>query len=261
MVEVSAEQDFSYSSEEMMLCCAAREIKDRETVFVGIGTTILAALLAKKTHAPNSVLLFESGIIGASAERLALSIADPALVSGSLMLVEFFDFFTMFLQNGNVDVGFVGGAQIDQFGNVNSTMIGDYSNPKVRFPGGGGAFDMTMAKRTIVVMPHEKRRFVEHVDFITTPGRIINGKSRSQLGIPGNGPDVVITTKGVIRFSSNNETYLASYHPNSSIEEIQRETGWSLNVSRTAECTKPPTQQGMNILRAFDPKRILLGRH
>lgn len=243
-----------------MLCCAAREIKDKETVFVGIGLPILAALLAKKLSAPSSVLLFESGIIDAQSDRLALSIADPALVSGSIMTLEFFDFFTMFVQKGNVDVGFVGGAQVDRFGNVNSTAIGDYANPRIRFPGGGGAFDTTMAKRTMIMMPHERRRFVQEVDFITTPGHIIRGKTRNQLGIPGKGPTVVITTKGVLRISSDGELYLSSHFLGTTVEEILQETGWELKVDPGIECTKPPTPDELRILREIDPNKVVLGR-
>jgi glutaconate CoA-transferase, subunit B len=241
-----------YSPEEMMLCCAARQIRDGETIFVGIGQTILAGLLAKKTHAPQCLLVFESGIVDAPPQKAVLSIADPHLVSGSLMIVEFFDFFTMFLQNGHIDLGFVGGAQVDRFGNVNSTVIGDYSRPKVRFPGGGGAFDMTMAKRTVIMMPQERRRFVDAVDFVTIPGLVIRGKPRRQFGLAGDGPDAVVSTCGIFKFSTDGEMYLASVHPHSSIEEIRRETGWELKLAPSVEKTTPPTASELEALRKLE---------
>ena len=240
----------NFSAKELMICTAAREIKNNEVVFVGIGLPLLVAMLAQRTNAPDAVMAYESGIIGSNPTRLALSIADPALVSGSLMTTNFFDFFTMFVQNGNIDVGFVGGAQIDKFGNLNSIMIGDYKNPKKRFPGGGGAYDMTMSKRTIVIMPHEIRRFVEKVDFITTPGHLINGSSRSNLNIPGNGPDVVITTLGVMKFNDG-ELYLASYHDGVSIDDIKDNTGWDLKISNNLKKTIPPTVSELKVLRSL----------
>ncbi len=233
-----------------MICNAAREIINNEVVFVGIGLPLLVAMLAQRTHAPNAIMAYESGIIGSNPTRLALSIADPALVSGSLMTTNFFDFFTMFVQNDNIDVGFVGGAQIDRFGNLNSIMVGDYKNPKKRFPGGGGAYDMTMSKRTIIIMPHEKRRFVEKVDFITTPGHLINNLPRSSLNIPGNGPDVVITTLGVMKFNEG-ELYLDSYHDGVSIDEIKNNTDWDLKISKDLKKTIPPTASELKTLRSL----------
>ena len=233
-----------------MICNAAREIQNNEVVFVGIGLPLLAAMLAQRNHAPDAIMAYESGIIGSNPTRLPLSIADPALVSGSLMITNFFDFFTMFVQNGNIDVGFVGGAQIDKFGNLNSIMIGDYKNPKKRFPGGGGAYDMTMSNRTIIIMPHELRRFVPAVDFITTPGHRINGSPRSALNIPGNGPDVVITTLGILKFNDG-ELYLDSYHDGVSIDDIKNNTGWDLKISNNLKKTLPPNASELKILRSL----------
>ena len=249
----------SISPQDMMICAAAREVKDKERVFVGIGLPVLATLLAQKMYAPNAVLIYESGIIGAKPTRLALSIADPGLVSGSTMLVEFFDLFTMFLQNGNVDLGFVGGAQVDRFGNVNSTVIGSYSSPKKRLPGGGGAYDMTMAKRSIIIMAHEKRRFVEKVDFVTMPGHRIDGISRKELGMPGIGPDLVISTMGVFRFDEAGEMYLYSFFKGTSPEQIRSNTGWNLKIATNVQEMRPPSNEELDALRSLDPKGLISG--
>jgi len=241
-----------------MICAAAREIKDGEKVFVGIGLPILASMLAQRIHAPNVILVFESGIIGSKPTRIALSIADPGLVTGSDMLVDFFDVFTMVLQNGNVDLGFVGGAQVDRYGNVNSTMIGDYKNPAARFPGGGGAYDMTMAGRTMIVMAHEKRRFVPKVDFVTTPGHMVNGRPRADLGILGGGPSLVVSSKGTLRFDSTGEMFLESYFRGTSPEEIKENTGWDLKISPKVKETPKATNEELSILRKLDPGKLLL---
>ena len=259
MIELPLDSQ-DYSQEEMMVCCAARQIRDGETIFVGIGLTILSGLVAKKTHAPNCLLLFESGVIGAPPQKTVLSIADPHLVTNSLMVMDFFDFFTMFLQNNHVDLGFLGGAQVDKHGNINSTVIGDYLKPKVRFPGGGGAFDMTLAKRTVIMMPHEKRRFVESVDFVTVPGHVVRGKRRDELGLTRGGPDTLVTTRGIFKFSADGEAYLVSVHPNSSVEEVRRETGWELKVAPNVETTLPPTSAELQALRLLDPDKLVVKR-
>jgi len=249
-----------YSPEETMVCCAARQIRDGESIFVGIGLTILAGLLAKKTHAPNCLLLFESGVVGAPPQKTVRSIADPHLVTDSLMVVDFFDFFTMFMQSGHVDLGFLGGAQVDKYGNINSTVIGDYTQPKVRFPGGGGAFDMTLAKRTVIMMPHEKRRFVESVDFVTVPGHVVRGRRRNELGLTGGGPDVLVTTRGIFKFSADGEAILVSVHPSSSVEEVKRETGWDLKIAPAVETTPPPTSSELQALHLLDPDQLVVKR-
>ena len=197
-----------YTRQEMMVVAASREIKDGDVVFVGIGLPVLASLLAQRTHAPNLIQIYEAGVIGARPARLALSIGDPALVTGSQMVVDFSSIFNNFLQKGIVDIGFISGAQIDKYGNLNSTIIGNYENPKVRLPGSGGASAIAgMAKNTIIIMPHEKRRFVDKIDFITSPGFLTGYDSRKKVGISGDGPKAVISTLGVMRF--NEERYKA----------------------------------------------------
>src|SRR5918912_578077 len=184
------------SPAELMTAAAARELRDGETVFVGIGLPNLACNLARATHAPNLVLIYESGAVGAVPERLPVSIGDPALVTGSLMVCGMADVFQLFLQNGRIEVGFLGGAEVDRYGNINTTVVGDYGHPTVRLPGSGGAAEIAIhAQRTLIVSRLSKRAFPEQVDFVTSPGHRVRGHSRRELGMPGAGPVKVITDK------------------------------------------------------------------
>src|SRR5213596_787266 len=173
----------------MMASVAARELADGEVVFVGIGLPNLACNLARATHAPDMTLIYESGAVGAVPERVPPSIGDPALVTGSLMVCSMADVFQLFLQNGKIQVGFLGGAQVDRYGNINTTVIGPYERPAVRLPGSGGAAEIAIhAKRTLIVSKLNPRAFPERVDFITSPGHGVGGgASRRQLGMPGAG--------------------------------------------------------------------------
>src|SRR3954452_19550705 len=173
----------SYSPAEMMTAVAARELRDGEVVFVGIGLPNLACNLARATHAPNLVLIYESGAIGAVPERLPVSIGDPALVTGSLMVCSMADVFQSLLQNGRIEVGFLGGAQVDRYGNINTTVVGNYTRPAVRLPGSGGAAEIAIhARRTVVIARLERRGFPEAVDFVTSPGLRSQGRTRRGRG-------------------------------------------------------------------------------
>jgi len=243
-----------------MVTAASRELKDRETVFVGIGIPQLGALLAQRTHAPNLTLIYESGVVGTHPARLPLSIGDPTLVSGTYGIFSFYETFSLLLQRGFIDVGFVGGAQVDKFGNINSTVIGDYTKPKVRLPGSGGGCEIAgLAKRIIIITPHEKRRMVEKVDFVTSPGFLNGPGARERFGLNG-GPSAVITTMGVLRFDENSkEMCLHRYHPGLSIDQVKENTGWDLKVSQDAKETEPPTIEEVEILRKeLDPQGIFL---
>src|SRR5215210_3275164 len=188
-----------YTPSEMMAAVAARELRDGEVVFVGIGLPNLACNLARETHAPNLVLIYESGAVGAVPGRLPVSIGDPALVTGSLMVCSMADVLQYFLQNGRIEVGFLGGAQIDRFGNINTTVIGPYQRPKVRLPGSGGAAEIAVhARRTLVISRLNPRAFPETVDFVTSPGHRFRGRSRRELGMPGAGPVKVVTDKAIL---------------------------------------------------------------
>ena len=179
----------AYSPSELMIINAARLLKDGDVVFVGVGQPNLACNLAKRTHAPNLVMIYEAGVIGAEPARLPLSIGDPTLVSGALSIVSMYDIFALYLQRGNIDVGFMGGAQIDRYGNINATVIGpDYHHPKTRLPGSGGAQEIAAwANRCYIMTPHQKRRFPERVDFLTSAGFLSGRGERQAAGLRGGG--------------------------------------------------------------------------
>jgi glutaconate CoA-transferase subunit B len=190
--------ELTYSSSELMIINSARLLKDGDVVFVGVGQPNLACNLAKRTHAPNLVMIYEAGVIGAEPARLPLSIGDPTLVSGSLSVVSMYDIFANYLQRGNVDVGFLGGAQIDRYGNINATIVGsDYNHPKVRLPGSGGAQEIAAwANRCYIMTPHQKRRFPEKCDFRTSAGYLDGNGGREAAGLRGKGPIGVVTDVG-----------------------------------------------------------------
>jgi glutaconate CoA-transferase subunit B len=245
-----------------MAIAAARELKDGEVVFVGIGLPNLAANLAKRTHARNLKMIYEAGVIGANPTRLPLSIGDPCLVTRAQSVCSMFDVFAFYLQAGRIDVGFLEGAQIDKFGNINSTVIGEYHTPKVRLPGSGGACDIaSLAKRIIIITRHEKRRFPEKVDFITSPGFLRGKLDREKLKLEGGGPEKVITDLGIMEFDSETgEMIVRSIHPGVRVEDIKQNTGWDIKISKDLEVTKEPSENELTILRKIDPQRIYLGK-
>jgi glutaconate CoA-transferase subunit B len=230
-------------------------------VFVGIGLPNLACNLARATHAPNLVLIYESGAIGAVPERLPVSIGDPALVTGSLMVCGMADVFQCFLQNGRIEVGFLGGAQVDRWGNINTTVIGDYAHPTVRLPGSGGATEIAShARRTLVMAKLDPRVFPAEVDFVTSPGHRCNGRSRQELGLPGAGPVKVITDKAILEADRRSgELVLTSLYPGVSVEEVRAGVGWPLAARSTLLGQRPPTEQELVLLRRdLDPERLYL---
>lgn len=240
-----------YSTYEIMVCAAARMLRDGEVVFVGIGIPNVAVNLARRTRCPNLVLIYESGAIGAQPERLPVSIGDPSLVTGALGVCSMPEVFQYYLQRGLIDVGFLGGAQIDRFGNINTTVIGDYARPKVRLPGSGGACEIAaLARRVLVVMSHKRRSFPERVDFVTSPGYLRGGGERDRLRMQGAGPQVVITDLGVLTFAPDTrEMMLASLHSGVSVEDVRRETGWPLRVDASIGQTDPPSAEELRVLR------------
>ena len=249
-----------YSSSELLTINAARLLRDGETVFVGVGLPNLACNLARRTHAPRLVMIYEAGVIGAQPNRLPLSIGDPTLVSGAAAVCSMYDIFANFLQRGKVDVGFMGGAQIDRFGNINATVIGDYQHPRVRLPGSGGSKEIAAwANRCYILTPHQKRRFPEKVDFCTSAGFLTGRSARLAAGLRGAGPQVVVTDLGLLEPDDTGELILTHLHPGVSIEQAQANTGWPL---RTAACilqTEPPNAEELRILREeLDPQGIYL---
>lgn len=250
-----------YEPSEMMAVAAARELADGEVVFVGIGLPNLACSLARATHAPNLVLIYESGAVGATPERLPLSIGDPALVTGALMVCGMADVFQCFLQNGRIEVGFLGGAQVDRWGNINTTVIGDYARPRVRLPGSGGAAEIAIhAKRTLIVSRLTPRAFPAEVDFITSPGHRARGGTRRELGMPGAGPLKVITDKGILEPDESGELVLTQLYPGVTLEQVRGSVGWPLRAREPLGRCAAPTARGIDLLRSqLDPKRLFLG--
>ena len=252
----------SYSPSEMMAAVAARELQDGEVTFVGIGLPNLACNLARALQAPNLVLIYESGAVGAVPERLPVSIGDPSLVTGSLMVCSMADVFQLFLQNGKIEVGFLGGAQIDQWGNINTTVIGNYRKPKVRLPGSGGAAEIAVhAKRVLIISRLNARAFPAEVDFITSPGQRCNGVSRKELGMPGAGPIKVITDKGILENDAETgEMVLTSLYPGVTVDEVKAVVGWPLRVRDSLAAVEAPTVRELELLRnVLDPQKLYLG--
>jgi glutaconate CoA-transferase subunit B len=246
-----------YTDTEMMIARAAQELQDGDTTLVGVGVPNLACNLAKKTHAPELEMIYESGTIDSNPSRLPLSIGDPVLASNARSIVPMVQGFGYYLQAGRIDVGFLGGAQIDRYGNINSTVIGDYDDPTVRLPGSGGACEIASnTHRTIIITPHTSRRFPEEVDFVTSPGYIDGRETREELGLRG-GPDAVITDKAVMRFDEDGEMYLTSVHPDSTREAVQEATGWELQIGDDLTETEPPSEREIDLIRnELDPNGI-----
>ena len=251
--------ELSYSSSELMIINAARLLKDGDVVFVGVGQPNLACNLAKRTHAPNLVMIYEAGVIGAEPNRLPLSIGDPTLVSGALSVVSMYDIFANYLQRGNVDVGFLGGAQIDRYGNINATFIGsDYAHPKVRLPGSGGAQEIAAwANHCYIMTPHQKRRFPEKVDFLTSAGFLDGRDGRQKAGLRGKGPLSVVTDLGILEPDETGELVLTALHPGRTAREAIENTGWELKLAANLRTTTPVTERELVILREeLDPTGI-----
>lgn len=250
-----------FSSSEIMVTRAAKELKDKEVVFVGIGLPNLACNLARRLHAPELILIYESGAVGAIPSRLPLSIGDPCLVTDSISVCSMVEVFYYYLQGGLIDVGFLGGAQVDRFGNINSTVIGDYKHPKVRLPGSGGACEISIhAKKIILILKQNKKTFTEKIDFITSPGFINSENPRKKHGIPGGGPILAITDLGVYSFTSDtHEMILTEMHPGISLEIIRENLSWDIKVSDSIKTTGSPTARELKIIREdLDPDKIYL---
>ncbi len=250
--------NLNYSSAELMIVNAARLLRDGDVVFVGVGQPNLACNLAKRTHAPHLVMIYEAGVIGAEPARLPLSIGDPTLVSGALSVVSMYDIFALYLQRGNVDVGFMGGAQIDKYGNINATVIGDYTHPKVRLPGSGGSQEIAAwANRCYIMTPHQKRRFPEKVDFMTSAGFLGGRQEREATGVRGGGMLAVVTDIGLLEPDENGEMTLTALHPGRTIEEAKANTGWDLKTAAEVRFTDPLTEKELRILREeLDPQGL-----
>ncbi len=245
-----------YTRRELMVIAASREIRDGEVVFVGMRLPILAFALAKRTHAPGAIGLFENGIIRETPPpEMLYTISDPPNVPGALWATSTTNIMAL-LQQGLVDVGFLGGAEVDKLGNLNTSYIGDWRRPQVKLPGAGDGADIAcLAKRVVIIMPHERHRFKERVDYITSPGHGEGRDWRRRVGLSGGGSVALITTLGVFRFDpESKEAYLASYHPGQSVEEVKTQTGWDLKIAPDVTATPAPTPAELEIVRAYDPR-------
>ncbi|HKW77526.1 MAG TPA: CoA-transferase [Candidatus Limnocylindria bacterium] len=243
------------SAGELMVAQAASEIRDGEKVFVGMRLPLIAFAVAKRTHAPDAVGLFELGLIrDQPAPELLYTMGDTPNVDGAMWCGPMIELMGM-LQRGDVEAGFIGGAEIDRHGNLNTTAIGaDRRHPVVALPGSGGGADIaSLAQRLIVIMPHDRRRLVERVDFVTSPGYGSGGDWRARVGLPRGGPAVLITTLGVFRFVDG-EAVLETYHPTSSVDEIRARTGWDVAVSARVRPTEMPSAEVLRIIREYDPR-------
>ncbi len=244
-----------YTRSELMVVAGAREITDGEVVFVGMRLPLLAFQLAKATHAPNAQGVFENGILRDSpAGKPLFTMGDAPCVEGAVWATTMLDIMAL-LQKGRVDLGFIGGAEVDRFGNLNTSYIGGRVRVQVRLPGSGGGSDIaSLAGRLVIMMSHEKRRFVERVSYVTSPGYGEGRGWRERTGLRGGGPSGVITTKGILRFDpETREMFLEALHPGATLQEVKESTGWPLRISDHLRATPPPTPEELEIIRKYDP--------
>jgi glutaconate CoA-transferase, subunit B len=246
-------EDNGPTPEETMTIAAAREVKDRQVLLVGVGPPNAAANLARRLHAPDAVLIYESGAIEAKPVRLPLSIGDDDLAETAAEIVSVPEMFNYWVGAGRIDVGFLGAAQIDRHANINTTVIGSYEHPKVRLPGAGGAPEIAASSREVIVLLRQsKRSFVEKLDFTTSIGHGSGPGERDRLGFTGAGPTVVITDLGILRPSpEDRELELVAVHPGVEVEQVREATGWPLRVREPLETTEPVTERELSELRAL----------
>jgi glutaconate CoA-transferase subunit B len=243
--------DLKYTADEMMTIAAARMIRNGAVCFVGIGLPSAAANLARLTHAPEAVLIYESGTIGTKPSVLPLSIGDGELAETADAVVSLPEIFAYWLQGGRVDLGFLGAAQIDRFANINTTVIGDYNKPATRLPGAGGAPEIAASsKEVLITLRHNQRAFVNKLDFVTSGGHMEGGDSRDRMRLPGKGPTAVITDLGILTPDPvTRELTLTSLHPGVTAEKVVASTGWPLKVAPQIHTTEPPTETELTVLR------------
>lgn len=251
--------DIKITPSERMIVSASRALQGNRTVFVGVGLPNIACNLARRSHSPDMELVYESGVFGAQPARLPLSIGDPTLVSGATSVVSIADLFMLYLQGGLIDVALLGGAQIDRFGNLNTTVIGHYQTPKTRLPGSGGACEIAInARRIFMIMRLSKRAFVPKIDFLTSPGHLDGGDARQRLGMPGYGPDKVITDKALFTFDNpEREMMLVELAAGETVESIQAAVGWPLRLANELREMIPPSAEELAVIREqLDPQGL-----
>ena len=251
-----------YSSTELLACVASNVLEDKKSVFVGTGLPMIAAMLAQRTHAPNLLLFFEAGGIGPEMPVLPISVGDSRTFYHAVAASSMHDSMSM-AQAGYIDYGFLGAAQIDKFGNINTTVIGPYEHPKARLPGSGGANDVgTLCNKTIIIMRQDKYRFVEKIDFLTTPGYLQGNNSREETGLPrGSGPYRIITQLGVYGFDEKSKRMkLVSLHPGVTIDQIKENSGFEIIIPEKISVTNPPSKKEITILKKIDPAGMVIGK-
>jgi glutaconate CoA-transferase subunit B len=250
------------TANELLAVMGARELRDNTTVFTGVGAPMMASVLAQRMHAPRLTMVIEGGIIGPMWKpgELPISTNEMRAAYRAQMLPAISDAFLL-AQRGFLDVGFIGGAQIDQHGNLNTSAIGGYARPKVRLPGSGGANDIiSLCREVIILTVHEKRRFIERVDFVTSPGYLEGGDARRRHGLLFGGVSRVVTTLGIFGFEAQSRRMqLLALHPGATVEQVRDNTGFEVRVSPSLTTTTPPTDAELSILRMLDPKRQFIG--
>ncbi len=250
-----------YTRKQMMAVALAREVTDGKTYIIGTGLPLIGGSLAKNTHAPNARLIFETGILEGDPQEVPTSVSDLRLnYRASILWPQFryFGYQTLAAARGEIEAGFLGGAQIDPYGNLNSTCIGDYFHPKTRFSGSGGANGIATYCNTVMIMKHEKRRFVERVDYCTSPGWIDGPGGRRSRGLPEDkGPRAVVTEFGVFRFGEDKRMYLAELFPGATVEQVLENTGFELDVSRAVPAKEPEPEVLYILEKKVDPARLM----
>jgi glutaconate CoA-transferase subunit B len=249
----------AFSRSEMMIVAAAHELAGQRVCFVGVGLPNIAVNLAKRTVTPDLELVYEAGVFGAQPARLPLSIGDPTIVTGATAVVSMLELFGYYLQRGLVDVGFLGAAQIDRFGNINTTVIGPYDHPTTRLPGSGGACEIAInARQVFVIMRQSRRSFVETIDFRTSPGNLGGAEQAERIrregGWLGRGPTVVVTDLGIYHFGGTGEMRLDALHPGATVEQVKDTIGWDVAIAPDLTETPAPTEAELRLIREeLDP--------
>ena len=243
----------AYTLGELMVAAAAREIKDGEIAFVGMRLPLIAFVVAKKTHAPNAIGLFENGVIRSTPPpELIYTMADPPNILNATQCLDMLGVMIL-LQSGRVNLGFLGAAEVDRFGNLNSTQVHGRDGKMTRLPGSGGACDIaSLAKRFVAMIEHSRHRLPERVSYVTSPGYLTGGDARRRAGLMRGGPAAVITTKAVLRFGEDGEAYLDTYHPGTTIDEVLANTGWELRVGNGVRETAQPSPEELKAVREYD---------
>jgi glutaconate CoA-transferase subunit B len=251
-----------FTALELMAVCGSRQIQNGNVVFIGTGLPLIAAMLAKKTHAPAARIVYEAGFIDSNAKEIACSIADSRLGYRASAAIGLIETLGLMLQGGHVDLGFVGAAQIDEYGNINTTYIGSFDKPAVRLPGSGGGNDIiSSAKRIVAIMTHEKRKMVKKLDYLTSPGYLDGPGAREEAGLLGGGPSHVVTNLCQMDFDPETKRIrLSTVHPGVTVEQVLENSGFDLIVPKQVPITEPPTRDQLKLLEAIDPDGIYIPR-